>query len=134
MDDFDYTLVIEFERFSDKDLQEVIKILYYGSSECYIDLEYLADEVIRRQNECQYDIRDWRNKPLKELIHSIFETLKKISRFMEEPSSRIKIIHDNYQKYMYGIESPVASPVVSPTSEEKVKVPKIMKKAKRNRK
>ena len=133
MEDFDYTLVIEFERFSDKDLQEVIKILYYGSSECYIDLEYLADEVIRRQNECQYDIRDWRNKPLKELIHSIFETLKKISRFMEEPSSRIQIIHDNYKKYMYGIDSPVASPVVSPTSSE-VKVPKIMKKQKGKRK
>ena len=133
MDDFDYTLVIEFERFSNKDLQQVIKILYYGSSECYIDLEYLADEVIRRQNECQYAIQDLSNKSLKELIHSIFETLKKISHFMEKPSSRIQIIHDNYKKYMYGIDSPVASPVVSPTSSE-VKVPKIMKKAKRKEK
>ena len=133
MDDFDYTLVIEFERFSDKDLQQVIKILYSGSSECYIDLEYLADEVICRQNECQYAIQDLSNKPLKELIHSIFEVLKKISRFMEEPSSRIQIIYDNYQKYMYGNDSPVASPVISPTSSEE-KVPKIMKKAKRKEK
>ncbi len=131
--DFDYTLRIEFERFSIDELSEVLKILYRGSSECYIDIELLADEIIHLQNECQYSIREKEYSSLNKLIISTFDILKKISRFMAEPSSRIQIIYDNYQKYMHGVESPVASPVVSPKSSEEVKAPKIMKKVKRKK-
>lgn len=124
MDDFDYSLVIEFERQSNRELDEILKVLYTaGSSECFVDIEYLADEVIRRLNECQYDIKEKRYTSLKNLIFYTFETLKKIAPFMERPSSRIYIIHDLYQKYTNIVDSPVASPVVSP-----IKMPKIMKK------
>ena len=143
--DFDYTLIIEFERLSISDLKSVLQYLYHSSSECYGDIELLADEVIRRLQQCQYNIRDRHNKELNQLIVSTFETLKCISQFMEFPSERIQIIYDNYHKYMHGVESPVASPVVSPkimkktkghqqTPKERkrsfVKLPKIMKKEK----
>lgn len=135
MDDFDYTLVIEYNRLSVRGLEETLKILYAtGSFECLVEIEYLADEIILRLNEYQYAIRNVENKPFKHLIFSVFETLKKIATYMETPSSRIQIIHDNYHKYMYGVESPVASPVVSPISEEtqkNIRVPKIMKKVKK---
>ena len=127
--DFDYTLIIEFERLSINDLKSTLQYLYHSSSECYGDIEFLADEVIRRLHQCRYSIRDRQNKDLNQLIISTFETLKSISHFMEFPSERIQIIYDNYHKYMYSVESPVASPVVSPMTEE-VKYPKIMKKAK----
>ena len=131
MEVFDYTLEIDYERLPVSELHSVLQCLYHCSSECYIDIEYLADEVISRLRECEYRIRELENSSLNKLIISTFDTLKVISKYMEIPSSRIQIIHDYYRKYMYGIESPVASPVVSPTSEEKTKVPKIMKKAKR---
>lgn len=135
MDDFDYTLVIEYNRLSIRELEETLKILYTaGSYECLAEIENLADEIIHRQNEYQYAIREIENKPFKHLIYSVFETLKKIAPYMNTPSSRIQIIHDNFHKYMHGIESPVASPVVSPVKEEtvkKIRVPKIMKKVKK---
>tara|TARA_B100000035_G_scaffold65629_1_gene53362 strand:+ start:475 stop:888 length:414 start_codon:yes stop_codon:yes gene_type:complete len=133
MEEFDYTLEIEYERLSVSELQYILQILYDCSSECYIDIEYLADEVISRLRECGTNIQLRHNRCLKCLIISTFDTLKSISKYMEFPSSRIKIIYDDYQRYMHGIESPVASPVVSPISKEKTKVPKIMKKAKRIR-
>ena len=138
MDDFDYTLVIEYNRLSIRELDETLKILYTaGTFECLAEIENLADEIIHRQNEYQYAIRNVENKPFKHLIYSVFETLKKIATYMETPSPRIQIIHDNFHKYMHGIESPVASPVVSPVKEKesvpvkKIKVPKIMKKVKK---
>jgi len=140
----DYSLVIEFEKLTVDELKYTLQILYHSSSECFVDIENLADEVIIRLIECQYNIRERQNIDLNKLIVSTFDTLKSISRFMESPSERIQIIYDNYHKYMHGIESPVASPVVSPKIEEekipkimkkvkKVKVPKIMKKNKINR-
>uniref|UniRef100_A0A6C0BVA9 Uncharacterized protein n=1 Tax=viral metagenome TaxID=1070528 RepID=A0A6C0BVA9_9ZZZZ len=139
--EMDYSLVIEFEKLTVEELKYTLQILYHSSSECFVDIENLADEVIIRLVKCRYNIREKQNKNLKQLIVSTFETLKSISHFMEFPSERIQIIYDNYHKYMHGIESPVASPVLSPKIEEdklpkimnkvqKVKVPKIMKKAK----
>ena len=78
MDDFDYTLVIEYNRLSIRELDETLKILYTaGSFECLAEIEYLADEIIHRQNEYQYAIRNVENKPFQHLIYSVFETLKK---------------------------------------------------------
>ena len=134
MEDFDYSLEIEYERISIEGLQIILNILYSCSSECFTDIENLADEVIRRQSDCGYSIQNESNVPLKKLIISTFDSLKRISRYMEYQSLRIQIIYDLYQKYMHGIESPVASPVVSPKNyeEEKkqIKLPKIMKKVK----
>jgi len=128
--EMDYSLVIEFGRLTVDELKYTLQILYHSSSECFVDIESLADEVIIRLVECQYNIREKQNKDLNQLIVSTFETLKNISRFMESPSDRIQIIYDNYRKYMHGVESPVASPVVSPKIEEE-KLPKIMKKVKK---
>ena len=133
--DFDYTLSIEFERLSVEKLKDTLEILYRASSECFVDIENLADEVIRRLEYHKYSIRDKRNRNFNKLVISTFDTLKRISEFMKEPSPRIIVIYDIYRKYMYGIDSPATSPVVSPKSEEvqEVKVPKIMKKAKRKK-
>jgi len=111
---FDYTLTIEFDRLSTDDLKYTLQVLYSSSSECYIDIEYLADEVIKRLIDCKYSIREKHHNSLKQLIMSTFETLKRITPFMYAPSDRIQSIYDNYHKYMHGIESPVVSPVVSP--------------------
>ena len=134
MEDFDYSLEIEYERISIEGLQIILNILYYCSSECFTDIENLADEVIKRQNDYGFSIQNGSNVPLKKLIISTFDSLKRISRYMEHPSPRIQIIYDLYQKYMHGIESPVASPVVSPKNHEEekkqIKLPKIMTKVK----
>ena len=58
MEDFDYTLEIEYERLPVSELHYVLQCLYHCSSECYIDIEYLADEVISRLRECEYRIRE----------------------------------------------------------------------------
>ena len=136
--DFDYTLTIDFRIFSDEELKDTLEILYRASSECFVDIENLADEVICRMEYHKYSIRDERNRCFNKLVISTFEKLKKISRFMVVPSPRIRVIYDIYHKYMYGTESPATSPVVSPKSEEvqevqAVRVPKIMKKAKRKK-
>ena len=124
--DFDYTLMIDFERLSNRDLQGILQALYSGGcSECYKDIELLADEVILRMDAVKYELRYKHNRLLAELIVSTFNTLKNISKFKETSSDRIQIIHDNFKKYMYGSVSPAASPVVSP---QVVKIPTIMKK------
>tara|TARA_Y100000590_G_scaffold59368_1_gene62986 strand:+ start:441 stop:965 length:525 start_codon:yes stop_codon:yes gene_type:complete len=130
--EFDYTLEIDFEILSDRDLQGILQLLYGGSTECYKDIELLADEVIRRLDECQYAIREKENRRLAQLIVSTFETLKKILPFRSSSGDKIQIIHDNYKKYMFGDLSPVVSPVTSPkVDREPIKVPKIMKKVKK---
>ena len=58
---------------------------------------------------------------------------------MDFPSERIKIIHDDYNKFIKR-ESPTVTPVSSPKDEvvevvdgvEKAKLPKLMKKLKKN--
>ncbi len=131
--EFDYTLTIEFERLSVVDLQAILPFLHKSSSECFIDIEHLADEVIYRIDELKYNLRDKQNRRLQQLIVATFNTLKDIAQFMPEPSNKIRIIHDLFKEYMYGTESPVASPVVSPKVDnvEEVKFPKIMKKIKK---
>lgn len=128
----DYILEIEFERLSVSTLSNILDILYLCSSECYVDIEQLADEVIRRQMICGYSIKDPENGDFIKLIHKIFDVLKKISKYMIEPSTRIKQIYNLFHKYMHNIDSPVMSPVISP--KKKTKIPKIMKKVKNLRK
>ena len=134
--DFDYTLEIDFEILSDRDLQGILQLLYGGSTECYKDIELLADEVIRRLEECQYSIRDKHNRRLAQLIVSTYDTLKQILPFTSISGvglPKIQIIHDNYKKYMFGDLSPGVSPVSSPKIDSvAIKCPKIMKKVKKS--
>ena len=132
MEDFDFTLEIDYERLSVSELQFVLMTLYVCSSECYIDIERLADEVIVRLRECQYNIKLRENRYLLQLIVSTFEALKKISMYKENPSSRIRILYDDYNTYVQNKGSPISSPVISPRVTDEVKQPKIMKKAKRS--
>ena len=140
--DFDYTLMIEYEKLGILDLRGILKMLQHCPSYCDIEVELLADEVISRMNKCEYSLRD--NSELVKLIFETFEMLKKISKHMapdqkRRVSEKLVLIHTNYNKFMYDNPSPIASPVVSPISESpsqdhfttQVKAPKIMKKAKR---
>ena len=61
----DYTLTIEFGRLSVDELKYTLQILFHASSECYVDIELLADEVIRRLNDYRYSIREKYNKNFK---------------------------------------------------------------------
>ena len=140
---FDYTLRIEYERISNIDLRSIVKILQYCSSDCYVDLELLADEVIYRMNECEYSLRDKVNSELVKLIYDIYENLNVLSKYMldiqnERVVKKLLFIRTNFHKFMNSDPSPAASPVVSPKvgtpilerEASNVKVPKIMKKAK----
>jgi hypothetical protein len=126
----DYTLVIEFERCTVEDLKEVLDCLYRGgSSMCYKDIDELADNAIVRMNGYGYHLRDIENRKLVFLIHAVFIILKKINHG-NPPTEKILLIHRDFNKYMYGDESPVVSPVPSPEATP----PKIMKKEKRKKK
>lgn len=128
--EFDYTLEIEFERLSDRDLHGILNLLFKCSTECHGDIELLADEVIRRLDAVNYEIRERHNRKLNQLIIATFNTLKKLVPYRPSTGTKIQIIHDRYNRYMAGDSSPVVSPVTSPKVDEVVP-PKIMKKVKK---
>ena len=145
--DFDYTLIIEYERLSNIELRSILQALQHCSSECYLDIELLSDEVIFRMNQCEYTLREKINRELVKLILETFEVLKRISKYMQHEKShrvnqKILLIHTNFNRFVHGNPSPAASPVVSPTVETPVldgktsvvKLPKIMKKVRDMRK
>ena len=95
----------------------------------YKDIDELADNAIVRMNDYGYHLRDIENRTLVFLIHAVFIILKKINHG-NPPTEKILLIHRDFNKYMYGDESPVVSPVPSPEATP----PKIMKKEKRKKK
>jgi len=145
--DFDYTLRIEYEKICNIELVSILQSFQHCSSYCYIDIELLADEVIFRMNQCEYNLREKVNRDLVKLIFETFEMLKKISQYLyqkqnERVGKKIVLIHTNFNKFMNENPSPVTSPVISPKAETPelnmrtgvVKVPKIMKKVRELRK
>ena len=148
--DIDYTLEIDFERLTEKDLQYILQLLYNCSSECNKDIGCLVDEVIGRINVCEYSLREKHNRYLRQLAVSTFNTLKQIVAslgilgtktrddlaFINSFSEKIRNIHTIYNKFMCDDVSPGVSPVSSPVvlpgqaSSNQVKIPKIMKKVK----
>ena len=150
MDEMDYYLEIDFDVFTIVELRSVLKMLYYTSSYCFDDIYLLGENVIKRMDQQNFRLRNRENKGLVELVHEIFNTLKRIheSNIRSLPSTQILYdIHDKFNHYMYSelVDSPVASPVkspikqtspvVDPTEEvEKVSIPRKMKKAFRRKK
>jgi hypothetical protein len=120
--EIDYTLVIDFDRCTVEDLEQVLDCLNLGSSMCYKDIDELADNAIVRMDDYGYHLRDIENRTLVFLIYGLFNILKKINHG-NPPTEKMLLIHRDFNKYMYGVESPVVSPVPSPEV-----TPKIMKK------
>ena len=99
----------------------------------------MGEFIINKMDHLGFRLRDRANRGLVELVVEIFEKLKKI-RGVLNCNAMIHDIHQKFNHYMFSdLEvSPVASPVKSPvkvpvvmdpTAEEKVTIPKIMKKA-----
>ena len=100
--DFDYTLTIEYERLSVEELKDTLAIFYRSSSECFVDIENLADEVIIRLVECQYNIRERQNKDLNQLIVSTFPLTLMLMVFV---SSFILIKFTLFEKWSFELIS-----------------------------
>ena len=136
----DYTLKIDFDVFTIVELRSVLKMLYYSSSFCYIDICLMGEYIIHKMDDLGFRLRNRENRGLVELVVEVFEKLKKIKKEID-CNAMIYDIHHKFNHYMYSdLEvSPVASPVKSPmknapeimdpTEEEKVSFPKKMKKA-----
>ena len=146
----DYYLEIEFDVFTIVELRSILKMLYSTSSYCFDDIYFLGENVIKRMDEQSFRLRNRENKGLVELVQETFNMLKRIheSKIRPLPSTQILIdMSEKFNHYMYSEldASPVASPVKSPIKqsppildpteeEEKVSIPKKMKKAFRRKK
>lgn len=144
-EEFDYTLVIDYEHCSYQDLRGILVILHHGSpSLCYPDIYQLAEWAIYLMHEASYNL----GAPKYSRLISLLEDLKIVFRKIFE-INRIKInremivlINHYMRTYLHIQDSPVASPVKSPSvnspeivvpTEEKDSFPKKMKKALRRK-
>ena len=135
----DYTLEIDFDRFTIVELKCVLKMLYNTSTYCYGDISQLGDNVMLRMDAVGVRLREKANRGLAELVVETFNILKKI-RLCDKILIEFR---DKFNHYMYGDlgDSPVASPVKSPVKSEppilvdptedvtEESIPKKMKKA-----
>lgn len=137
----DYTLEIDYRRFTILEMKTVLKMLYHSSSFCYEDIYLLGEYMIERMDHLGVSLREKENKGLVELVVDTFNTLKKIHMEVGD-SSRIILynIREKFNYYMFSelTESPATSPVrspctnapvIDPTGETKESIPKKMKKA-----
>lgn len=106
----DYSLHFDLQVVSDLDLKEIVALSFHGaSSQCYSDIDFVADEIIFRLDHIGYKIRNKEYRPFADILIYIFNILKKTK------SSRIMPIYHKYNHYLNGpISSPVMSPVKSP--------------------
>lgn len=125
---FDYTLKIEFEICSVKDLQEILNILYNSPNESHKDILEMTDHIIIRIKDIGYDLKLEIYKGFCEFVHYLFKVLKKIRA--EDHVMRIYEIYNNYVKGEPF--SPVMNTPTSPEVTEEVKPPKFMKKVKKS--
>jgi len=135
----EYTLEIDFDRFTIVELKCVLKMLYNTSTYCYGDISQLGDNVMLRMDAVGVRLREKANRGLAELVVETFNILKKI-RLCDKILTEFR---DKFNHYMYGDlgDSPVASPVKSPVKSEppilvdptedvtEESIPKKMKKA-----
>lgn len=140
-EEFDYTLVIDYEQCSYQDLRGILVVLHQGSpSLCYPDIYQLADWAIYLMHSASYNLGSPKYARLISLLEDLKVVFKKIYGINRIKINREMIVSINhYMKlYLYGIDSPVASPVKSPSvsspeivdpTEEKDSFPKKMKKA-----
>ena len=117
--EFDYTLKIDFERCSVKELYYILQILYNSSTLCREDIIEMANETIYRINEIGYGLTDKLYRLLNQFIHALYKVLKKL-----QIKKQSDIIFNNYNEF---IKKPVPD-IESPKSPESISPPKIMKK------
>lgn len=112
----EYTLEIDFDRFTIVELKCVVKMLYNTSTYCYGDISQLGDNVMLRMDIVGVRLREKENRGLAELVVDTFKILQKI-RVCDKTLIEF---HDKFNHYMYGDlgDSPVASPVKSPVQSE----------------
>ena len=53
----DYTLEIDFDVFTDKEIKPVLSILYYSSSLCFEDIRMLGSNLILRMEQVGFNLR-----------------------------------------------------------------------------
>ena len=127
--DFDYTLSFEFERCSLVELREISQcLLLGGTSMCIPDFYDLVGETMQRMRKIGYDMKKWEHRGMVKFIQDIWQTLKKLNHGY--PPTQLMInLKEEFNMYC-GTVAP--SPEISPVTSPEVKVPKIMKKAKRS--
>lgn len=135
--DYDYNLIIDYEKFSYKECHAILNFLYKGSSLCEPDIIRLADIIIDRILIIQYDIVKPEYKDLVELVQQLFKVLNKIGNKTQK-----MIIYRNFNRFIKSKEKSNPSSPVSPpppqtpqtqqTPQTPQTQPKIMKKAKNN--
>ena len=117
--DFDYTLKIDFERCSVKELYYILQIMYNSSTLCREDIIEMANETIYRINEIGYELTYKQYRPFNKFTQSLYNVLKKLGIKKQRD-----IIFNNYNEF---IKKPVPD-IESPKSPASVSPPKIMKK------
>ena len=117
--DFDYTLKIDFERCSVKELYYILQILYNSSTLCKGDIIEMANETIYRINEIGYELTNKQYRSFNKFIQSLYNVLKKLGI-----KKQCDIIFSNYNEF---VKKPVPD-IESPKSPETISPPKIMKK------
>ena len=117
--DFDYTLKIDFERCSVKELYYILQIMYNSSTLCREDIIEMANETIYRINEIGYELTNKQYRPFNKFTQSLYNVLKKLGIKKQRD-----IIFNNYNEF---IKKPVPD-IESPKSPESISPPKIMKK------
>jgi hypothetical protein len=126
--EFDYTLSFDFPRCSVVELHGIAQCLLLCSSMCLGDFYDLIGEMILRMRSVGVALRNVENSEMANFILILLNTLKKMNRGYP-PTQLIILLEKEYNMFM-GIE--ILSPVISPVTSPGVKLPKIMKKVRKN--
>ena len=121
---FDYTLKIEFEICSVKDLQEILNILYNSPNESHKDILEMTDHIIIRIKDIGYDLKLEIYKGFCVFIRNLFNVLKKI-----RAEQHVLELHKTFNHFIQG--EPISPIVDAPEYPTKITPPKFMKKVKR---
>ena len=113
----DYSLHFDLRAVSDLELKEISRLSYSGApSQCYSDIDLVADEIIFRLDQIGYKIRNKEHRPFADILIYIFNILKKIK------STKIMYVYDKYNNYL---NEPIPSPAMSPVKSPPVKSPPV---------
>lgn len=120
---FDYSLKIDWQRCSVRELDEILNILYNCSSMCIADIIELGDETISRINNIGYDILNPGYKHFTVFVHKTYNILKRLN--IIDKSNIIK------EKYNFYLKKPIPnlpSPETPKTNETPPRIMKCIKK------
>ena len=119
---FDFTLILDFERSSVKELQHILGELNRGSTLCTNDIVDMSRETGKRLDSIGYNLTNGEYTEFIHFVHSLYAVLRKLNRDRE-----MFAIHRKYKSYSKRKMVSVSSPRTTHTDTS----PKIMKKAKR---